>query len=317
MGTPSEITPAPEQPPPTQPPSAQPPPVQPPSAQPPPVQPPSVQPLAQLGAQLLAQQRLRRTRTFRVRQHERLAAPQDGSAAAQDGPASQQLAAPQAGSEQLPAPQVGSQQPRRHRPAAEAESAATRPTTTSEKNIATIVGKRFIRTSRERTERMSRRGSRHELETDPGRLPDRSTPNVESAGRRHRDVRRPRLAGQCSDCSKNACGGKFEQQPTGRPGGVNENRGDGLFAASFPPIWPARGPLEPHSRCGGRAGIRGVGSPDQSASTGPAVTAGCPGPGPVPCAALAPAVRPTGEPASPVRRPPFPALRACRPGLRS
>jgi type IV secretory pathway VirB10-like protein len=155
--TPSEITlppaqPPPAQPPPTQPPSTQPAPAPQPGSQPPPMQP---APAPQPGSQppptqpAPAQPRTRRQRTARVRQHDRRATPQLGSqqpepTAAQDGPASQQVAA-----------QVGSQQPRarrQHRPAAEADSAATRPTTTSAKNIATIVGKRFIRTSRKRTD---------------------------------------------------------------------------------------------------------------------------------------------------------------------
>jgi hypothetical protein len=85
------------------------------------------------------------------------AAPQDGSAAAQAGsaaahvgPASQQL--------ELAAPQLGSQQPRRKRPAAEAESATARPTTRA-KTIARIVGKRFMETSRKGTERTRVRGA--------------------------------------------------------------------------------------------------------------------------------------------------------------
>lgn len=164
VGTPtaSEITPPPAQPPPTQPPSTQPfPAPQPgstqpapapqPGSQPPPTQPPAPQPGSQPPPTQPAPQqpRARRQRTARVRQHERRATPQLGSqqpepTAAQDGPASQHVAA-----------QVGSQQPRarrQHRPAAEADSAATRPTTTSAKNIATIVGKRFMRTSKKRTD---------------------------------------------------------------------------------------------------------------------------------------------------------------------
>lgn len=140
VGTPSEITSAPEQPPPVQ----------------PPVQPPPLQPLAQPREQLRRQgRRQQRFARQRVRSQ-----PQLGSAAQQLGPLSQQLAA-----QDGPASQAGSQQPRRRRrPAAEAESAATRPTNTNANSIARNE-KRFMRTSREKTERLWRPSSRHQLDT--------------------------------------------------------------------------------------------------------------------------------------------------------
>ena len=152
VGTPSEITPAPEQPPPVQPP---------------------VQPLVQPLEQQLRRQGRRQQRF--ARQQRARAQPQLGSAAQQLGPLSQQLAA-----QDGPASQAGSQQLPQRRPKrpAEAESAATRPTNTNANSIARIE-KRFMRTSREKTERLRRPSSRHQLDIDPGRLPDRSTPKFE------------------------------------------------------------------------------------------------------------------------------------------
>lgn len=174
VGTPSEITSAPEQPPPVQ----------------PPVQ-PLVQPLVQLRRQGRRQQRFARQR---VRSQ-----PQLGSAAQQLGPLSQQLAA-----QDGPASQAGSQQPRRRRrPAAEAESAATRPTNTNANSIARNE-KRFMRTSREKNRTLMASEQPSPTGHDPGRLPDRSTPKFESAGRRRRNAQQPRLAAQCSDWRENA-----------------------------------------------------------------------------------------------------------------
>lgn len=80
------------------------------------------------------------------------AAPQAGSAAQQAGSAAHSAPAPQLGSAAQVGPQSQLVRPRRPRPAAEAESAATKPTTRSTTNIGTIEEKRFMENLLEGTE---------------------------------------------------------------------------------------------------------------------------------------------------------------------
>lgn len=101
----------------------------------------SAQQLVQLSPQQLPARRLPRARPRR-----RGSAQQAGSAAAQAGSAAQQAgsAAPHAGSAAQVGPDSQQLRPRRPRPAAEAESAATKPMTTRRTNRETIEEKRFM-----------------------------------------------------------------------------------------------------------------------------------------------------------------------------